>query len=300
VILAQSPSGVLTRWCSSRSWSFRLLTIDSIRCRMKPIAGWPRSGSSSRRGRENERVEFADGLFEVVPGVALVADDELARDRLAGEQRERRLALGRVCGDEVKVADASVWVADEDELHSPVEAGVGSRVAEAAPGGELGAVDGLHALPAGQRRRVDEAKLVVEAGELASDRAPERDQLRRELPAALVVARLARQLREQMPESPTSNREEAAVARLTEQHLRHHRAEQLIVGDPLGPTAPWPRVGRKERAGSAIECDYEGVEVGAHAGLQADGAFATPTFDTLVSGPCPMITPPPVNYRSSI
>jgi hypothetical protein len=98
---------------------------------------------------ENERVEFAGGLFEVVPGVALVADDELARGRLAGEQRERRLALGRVCWDEVKVADASVWAADEDELHSPVEAGVASRVAEAAPGGEFGAVDGLHALPRG-------------------------------------------------------------------------------------------------------------------------------------------------------
>jgi hypothetical protein len=47
--------------------------------------------------------------------------------------------------------------------------------------------------------------------------------------------------------------------------------------DQPHPTQPSRR--RKQRAGSAIQCNHEGVEVGAHVGLLVDGAFATPTFD---------------------
>jgi hypothetical protein len=95
------------------------------------------------------------------------------------------------------------------------------------------------------------------------------------------------------------DREEASVARLAEQHLRHHQAEQLVVGDLLRPPLPLPS-GRKERAGSAIDCDHKGVEVGAHVGLLVDGALTAPTFDTPISAPYPVVTTPVVNYRSSI
>ena len=251
-------------------------------------------------GAEQDRAQFGDCGLELLAGEALVGDDELAGGRLALEQLEYGLALGRVGGNEVEVADGAVGTAPEHEPHPPEEAGVGSAITEAAPGGELGAVDGLHALSAGKRRRVDEAERVMEAGQLAGDRPPERDQLRRQLPAALVVARLAWQLREEMAESPLGNSEEAAVAGLAEQHLRNHQAEQLVVSDRLLPTAPRPRIGRKERAGSAIDCDQEGVEVGAHVGLQVDGYFAPPTFDTLALAPYTAITAATVNYRSSI
>src|SRR5207302_8974061 len=103
-------------------------------------------------------------------------------------------------------------------------------------------------------------------------------------------------------ERPLGNREEAAVARLAEQHLRDHQAEQLVVGECLRPAAPGTWIGRKERTGSAIDCDQEGVEVGAHVGLQVDGAFTPPTFDTLARAPYPRITATATaaNYRSSI
>src|SRR5207302_3286988 len=101
----------------------------------------------------------------------------------------------------------------------------------------------------------------------------------------------------EMAEPPVRNGEEAAVARLAEQHLRDHQAEQLVVGDLLRPAAPWLRIGRKERASSAIDCDQQGVKVGAHVGLLVDGAFATPTFDTPVPGPYPVITASALNYR---
>ena len=74
-----SPSGVLARWCSSWSWSFSVLTIDSIRWRIRPIGGlgtlrlvgaaWAAGG-----GRRSSR----DCLLEVGAGEALVGDYELA------------------------------------------------------------------------------------------------------------------------------------------------------------------------------------------------------------------------------
>jgi hypothetical protein len=91
-----------------------------------------------------------------------------------------------------------------------------------------------------------------------------------------------------------SGKLEAAVARLPEQHLGDHQAEQLVVGDRLRSAVPRPRIGRKQPARSAIDSEQEGVEVGAHVGLQVDGAFATPTFDTLVLAPYTAITAPTV------
>ena len=104
----------------------------------------------------------------------------------------------------------------------------------------------------------------------------------------------------QGPEPPLRDSEEAAVAGLAEQHLGDHQAEQLVVSERLRPTPPRARVGRKERTSSAIDCDQQGVEVGAHVGLLVDGAFATPTFDTPVAAPYTVITTPTADYRSSI
>ncbi len=47
------PAGVGPPWRSSRSWSLRLLTIDSIRWRIQPIGGLGRSGSSCPLGRSS-------------------------------------------------------------------------------------------------------------------------------------------------------------------------------------------------------------------------------------------------------
>jgi hypothetical protein len=85
-----------------------------------------------------------------------------------------------------------------------------------------------------------------------------------------------------------------------EQHLRDHQTEQLVIGDQRRTAAPRPPGRRKQRAGSATECNHEGVEVGAYVGLQVDGALATPTFDTLGFGPYMPVAASAVNVRSSI
>ena len=95
--------------------------------------------------------------------------------------------------------------------------------------------------------------------------------------------------------------EEAAFARRLQQHLGDHQAEQLVVADQLRPTPARSWSGRKQRTSSAINCDQEGVEVGAHVGLQVNGLQTPPTFDTFNIGPCyPAPKAPAVNCRSII
>lgn len=78
------------------------------------------------------------------------------------------------------------------------------ELAEAAEGRELAPLHGLRALPAGERGRVEQQERVVRAGQLAGDRPPEEDELGRELPAALVVGRLARQSGKRCPSRPAA------------------------------------------------------------------------------------------------
>jgi len=143
----------------------------------------------------------------------------------------------------------------------------------------------------------------VETRQLAGDRPPEGDELGGKRPAALVVGGLGGKAREEVRQAPARDRQETALARDPKQHLRHHQADELVVADEPGSSASalGLRRRRKERAGSAIDCDQEGVEVGVtHCGLLVDIALATPTFDTLVSAPYPVITAWAVNYRSRI
>jgi predicted GH43/DUF377 family glycosyl hydrolase len=145
--------------------------------------------------------------------------------------------------DKVEVDDRAVGAAEQHQSHAPKPARVGGRVAEATVGRELAAVDGDGALPARQRRRVEQEQAVVEAGQLAGDRAPEHDQLGRELTAAVVVGRSRRQCRKQVAQTPAGDRQELSLARDAEQHLRHHQADQLVVGDLARP----PALGRLRR-----------------------------------------------------
>lgn len=103
-----------------------------------------------------------------------------------------------------------------------------------------------------------------------------------------------------MAEAPARPPQKDTVTRTLQQCLPHHQRQQLVVADLLRPPAAGRPVGRKQRAGSAVKCDQEGVEVGAHVGLQVDGLQTPPTFDTPIAGPYPVITAPTVNYRSII
>src|SRR4249920_4011414 len=132
----------------------------------------------------DERLQLAHCLLELVPGEALVAEHELSCERLALEQGETRLPLGGIGGDEIEVDDRSVRAREQDEAHAPKEARMRRRVAEPAVGSELRAVDRVRALAAGKGRRIEQKQRVVEAGQLAGNRSPEDDELGRALGSA--------------------------------------------------------------------------------------------------------------------
>src|SRR2546430_5988260 len=89
------------------------LALERLHDRLDPLAD-----EADRRARslglvcparaQDDRAERGDGLLELFAGEALVADHELALKRLALEQDKRRLALGRIRGHEVEVADGAV------------------------------------------------------------------------------------------------------------------------------------------------------------------------------------------------
>lgn len=160
-------------------------------------------------GSDDERLQVVDGLLELTPGEAFVAEDELSAKRLALEQGEPGIALGRVGGDEVEVDDRSIRAGEEHEPHAPEEARMRGRVAEAAVGSELRVVDGVCALAAGKRGRVEQQERVLEAGKLAGDRPPESDELGGKRAATLVVGRLGGQVREEVAQAPAGDRQEA-------------------------------------------------------------------------------------------
>ena len=149
---------------------------------------------------------------------------------------------------------------------------MGRAVAEAGPGRELAPACRLDRLAAGKRCRVEQAQIIARAEGLGRERLPEPDQLRRQLPAALVVARLRGQIGKQMPDPPAGAAQEEPLARALQQHLRDHQRQQLVVGDQLRAAAARRPLGRKHCTSSAIKRDHEGVEVGAHVGLLVDGA----------------------------
>src|SRR5439155_23336607 len=148
------------------------LALERLHDRLDPLADEAdrraRSlGLGCRARAQDDRAERGDGLFELFAGEALVADHELALKRLALEQAKRRLALGRIRGHEVEVADGAVGPAAQHEAHAPEVARMGGAPAERAPGRELAARDGGGALATRQRRRVEQTEAVVEARQLA-------------------------------------------------------------------------------------------------------------------------------------
>jgi hypothetical protein len=99
---------------------------------------------------------------------------------------------------------------------------------------------------------------------------------------ALVVAGLAGQVGEQVPEPGGSESEPAAFAVEPEQHLGDGQTDQLGIAE-LG----WParsQAWTEHVVDGDVQCDDEVVETGAHgASQEVDVARATPTLGGLVS-----------------
>jgi hypothetical protein len=90
------------------------------------------------------------------------------------------------------------------------------------------------------------------------------------------------QVGEQVTQPEASKPQPAGLAGAAEQDLGDGQADQLGVADP-GRT-PGAHAGAEQVVDEAVQCDDEGVEIGAHeASQQVDVALATPMLGTLVS-----------------
>jgi hypothetical protein len=93
---------------------------------------------------------------------------------------------------------------------------------------------------------------------------------------------LSRKNGEEMPNLPTGGPQEAAVRGETHEDLRNSQGDDLGIGG-LAPGVGfllWQKI-----IGCAINDGAEGVEVGVHRGLQADGVSDTADFGSSASNP---------------
>jgi hypothetical protein len=85
-----------------------------------------------------------------------------------------------------------------------------------------------------------------------------------------------------MPQPLAGEAQPAPLGAEPQQDLGDGQADQLGIGE-LGRAA-WPAAGAQQLVDSDIQCDDEGVEVGAHeASQEVDEAVATSTLGTLAS-----------------
>jgi hypothetical protein len=111
-----------------------------------------------------------------------------------------------------------------------------------------------------------------ETGDLGSERAN-----------ALVVARLAGHVREEVGEPACGQAQEAALVRAVEEDLGGGEAHELRIGDLRRPPAA-ASLGQ-EIVAEYIKCGEQGVEAGWHAASLVSVALATPDFDVFTTDP---------------
>jgi hypothetical protein len=99
---------------------------------------------------------------------------------------------------------------------------------------------------------------------------------------AAVVGRGRWQIREQVPQPLAGKAQPAPLGTEPEQDLGDGQTDQLGIGE-LGAAA-WPAAGAQQLVDGDVQCDDEGVEIGAHeASQEVDEAVATSTLGALVS-----------------
>jgi hypothetical protein len=156
-------------------------------------------------------------------------------------------------------------------------------VAVAGVAGQLRALNGLPALPTGDRGRVQQPPLV--APRRRGDRQGAQDAGHQRCRAAqpAVVSGLAAGIGEQVPQPLGHGPQPAAFGVIAEQDLGHGQTDQLGVRQP--GAAARSVAGLHQLIDGDIQCDDEVVEDGAHEAfsLEVDVVGATPILGGLVT-----------------
>src|SRR5579859_4107572 len=234
-------------------------------------------------------VEGGDSALELATGEPFVADDELTSAEqapLAGALEHRRgdFPLGLVRGCQAEADRHPVRGAEQIQAQSPEVARMRGVVAVGGPAGQLGALAGLARLAAGNRSGVQQPDPLAERRGKPDQVLDDQADRGRERPEPLVVARLQRDVGEQMPEQAAGQAQEPALGMALQQDLRDRQRDELRVADPWAPACTCP--GRQEIVHQHVKCGEQVVEVGVHEATSVvDVALATPTFDDLLMSP---------------
>ena len=227
--------------------------------------------------------QLRDLTGEVPARIPLVADDGLSAAKRPGEHEERHLPFRPVGRSQLDSPRSAVRGAEEMQAASPEPAGMAAGIAVAADVRESRASGGLDRTAAFDRGGVKQQEIVVCARALraedaeepfdgsprdgpgACDRRAEREDTGKRCPICRRAARRKRRS-EGMPMRTW------ATARVT---------ISASVVSPPGVSLPlWQKI-----IGCAINDGAEGVEVGVHRGLRADGVLDTVGFGPSASNP---------------
>jgi len=229
---------------------------------------------AQRTGEQD--LEFIHRRGELPPRVALVADHDVpAVPRALGEKFKTHLPFVPLGRGETEGPGRPVRGEDGVQAKTPEVAGMGGAVPVVGRVREGRAPRGLPTAPALDRGRVDEHEVVVVPGALLGEHPEQPVQGVGEGAATLVVARLPRDLREEVAQVLAGIGQEAPVRRDSRDGLGHAESDDLGVGRPPSGVAGllWQKV-----IGCAINVRAESVEVGVHRGLRVDGVLDTADF----------------------
>ncbi len=150
-------------------------------------------------------------------------------------------------------------------------------------------------LTAGHGRRVDQPQAIAPRGRDPRQTAQKLGDLGSELADALVVARFAGDVGEQMTEPPFRKAQEAPLLGTVKQDLGDRQADQLGVADPwLAPRSGGVSLGQ-EIVGEHIKCGQKAVEVGEHLAASVVDVAETRRPSTTFPFPLPDGLPRRVN-----
>lgn len=135
--------------------------------------------------------------------------------------------------------------------------------AVAARAGDFAAPDCLPRRRARDRGGIQQPQRVAPRGAGAGQMADRRREQRRCGAQPLVVAGLARQVAEQMPQPAVGEPDPAMLAVESQQYLRHRQAGQFRICQP-GPLAPAPAGRGHMIVDLHVQCGQEGVQVCCH------------------------------------
>jgi len=184
-------------------------------------------------------------------------------DSRRGNMRER--GRGHLVLADLRAGQAShhrhpVGGRDQVQLQASAPVRMRRAVPVAGPSGQVAALDGLPGGAARHRSSTDQPSRVAPRWPLPGQLIDRRGQRRRGGLEPFAVARLLRQVWEQVPQPPVADPPPVMLAARAQQHPRHRRANQLRVGQ-----VPWPpATGPVDADHMIVDLDIQCIRVRNH------------------------------------